>query len=147
MSCQLRRPHYRSAFSLVELMVVIVIIGMLSGVVTVSVRSYLISSKQNVARLEVSKLSQAVDTFYVTFDRYPTSQEGLAVLASRSDAFPEGLINFVPVDPWGQPYEYVSPGRIRPYEIISYGADRREGGSGADMDIRSDELQQRTHQQ
>jgi general secretion pathway protein G len=128
-------------------MVVIVIIGMLSGVVTVSVRSYLISSKQNVARLEISKLSQAIETFFVTYDRYPTSQEGLDVLAARSEAYPEGLLNFIPLDPWGNPYEYISPGRSRPFDVISYGADHGEGGSGADTDIRSDELQRTTRQQ
>ena len=77
---------------------------------------------------------------------YPTSQEGLAVLAAKSDAFPEGLLDFLPVDPWGHAYEYVSPGRVRPFEIISYGADHREGGSGGDLDIRSDEIQRRPGQ-
>ena len=141
-----RRHETRLAFTLVELMVVIVIIGLLSGVVTVSVRGYLISSKQNVAKLEISKLVQAIETFYITLDRYPTSQEGLAILAAKSDAFPEGLLDFLPLDPWGHAYEYVSPGRVRPFEIISYGADHREGGSGGDTDIRSDEIQRRPGQ-
>lgn len=135
-----RQASTRSGFTLVELMVVIVIIGMLSGVVTISVRSYLIRSKQNVAKLEISKLSQALETYYSTYDHYPTSQEGLRVLAEPSDEFPDGLLQFIPSDPWGNAYEYISPGRSTPYAITSYGADHREGGSGADTDITSEAL-------
>ncbi|EMI25184.1 general secretion pathway protein G [Rhodopirellula europaea SH398] len=123
-----------------ELMVVIVILGLLSGVVTISVRSYLIRSKQNVAKMEISKISQALETFYTTYDRYPTNQEGLDVLASPSDEFAEGILTFVPSDPWGNPYEYVSPGRSTPYDVSCYGADHREGGTAADRDITSGDL-------
>lgn len=130
----------RRAFTLVELMVVIVIIGMLSGVVSISVRSYLIRSKQNVAKLEISKLVQALETFYTTYDRYPTNQEGLAILATPSDEFAEGLVTFIPQDPWNHAYEYVNPGVQSPYEIICFGADHKEGGSGGDRDIRSSQL-------
>lgn len=131
------QARFRQAFSLVELMVVIVIIGLLSGVVTISVRSYLTRSKQNIAKLEISKICGALETYYTTYDRYPTSQEGLAALAQPSTEFPEGLLTFIPSDPWGNPYEYLSPGRSTPYEVLCYGADHREGGSGADSDLTS----------
>ncbi|MFO0940471.1 MAG: type II secretion system major pseudopilin GspG [Pirellulales bacterium] len=131
----------RSAFSLIELMVVIVIIGMLAGLVTVSVRSYLINAKQNVAKVDISKLTQSVDTFYTAFNRFPTNEEGLEVLTKKSEKFVEGIIPKLKNDPWGHPYEYVVPGRNGPFDIICYGADHREGGSGADSDIRSDELE------
>lgn len=134
--------RHRGGFSLVELMVVIVIIGMLAGVVTISVRSYLIRSRQNVARLEIAKICQAVDTFYSQFDKYPTNEDGIKALAQKSDAFPDGLLNKVPNDPWGHPYEYNAPGRKGPYEIRSYGADHKEGGTGADTDLSSDDVQQ-----
>ena len=130
----------RIGFTLVELMVVIVIIGLLAGAVTFSVRSYLIRSKQNVARMEISKICQALETYYTAYDRYPTSEEGLDVLASPSDEFPDGILTKVPRDPWGNPYEYIYPGRRSAYEVISYGADGREGGDGADRDISSEEL-------
>lgn len=133
----------RRGFSLVELMVVIVIIGLLAGVVTFSVRSYLITSKQNVARMEIGKLAQAVETFYAGFDRYPTNEEGLSVLTQKNDKFADGIISFLPQDPWGKPYEYTCPGREFAFEIVSYGADHREGGTAADKDIRSDELMKR----
>jgi general secretion pathway protein G len=132
----------RSGFSLVELMVVIVIIGLLAGVATMSVRSYLIRGKQGVARLEIAKIGQAIDTFYSQFDRYPTNDEGLAILAAKSKEFSDGLLNKTPIDPWGQPYQYNQPGRNAPYEVICYGADHREGGAGADADLSNTDLQQ-----
>jgi general secretion pathway protein G len=107
------------------------------------VRSYLIRSKQNVAKLEISKMMQALESFYATYDRYPTSEEGLAVLAKPSEEFPDGLLSFLPEDPWGNSYEYVSPGRANAFDIVSYGADHREGGTAADMDLRSDEIMKR----
>ena len=121
-------------------MVVIVIIGLLSGVVTISVRSYLIRGKQSVARLEIAKICQALDTFYAEFDRYPPNEQGLESLVEETAEFPDGLLNKVPSDPWGFAYEYHSPGRTRPYEVICYGADHREGGTGADADISSEDL-------
>lgn len=130
----------RAAFTLAELMVVIVIIGLLAGVVTLSVRSYLIRSRQNVAKMEIAKICQALDTYYTQFNRYPTNEKGLAALTEKTQAFADGLLNKLPVDPWGNPYEYQSPGRKGPYEVISYGADHREGGTGADTDLSSDEL-------
>lgn len=133
----------QSGFTLVELMVVIVILGLLSGVATMSVRSYLIRSKQSVAKMEISKVCQALETFYTTYDRYPTNQEGLAALAQPSDEFAEGILTFLPVDPWGNPYEYVSPGKASPYDVICYGADHREGGTGADKDLTSSEIGER----
>lgn len=131
----------RRAFSLIELMVVIVIIGMLAGLVTVSVRSYLIRSKQNIAKLDIGKLVGALDTFYTTYNRFPTNEEGLSVLSQKTEEFTEGIIPKLRNDPWGHPYEYVVPGRSEAFDIISYGADHREGGSGANKDIRSDELE------
>ena len=132
----------RSGFSLPELMVVIVIIGLLAGVATVSVRSYLVRGKQNVARMEIAKICESLDAFYAHFDRYPTTEEGIAVLAAKTADFPDGLLNKVPTDPWGNPYEYVVPGTTGPYEVICYGADHRQGGTGGDGDISSVDLGQ-----
>ncbi|MCA9042592.1 MAG: type II secretion system major pseudopilin GspG [Planctomycetaceae bacterium] len=132
----------RRGFSLPELMVVIVIIGLLAGVVTVSVRSYLVKSKQNVAKLEISKMQQALESFYLELDRYPTNEEGIEILAKESDAFPAALLSKLPKDPWGNAYEYLTPGsNDAPYEIICYGADNREGGTGAEKDISSADVE------
>ena len=130
----------RNAFTLVELMVVLVIIALLSGVVTLSVRGYLLKSKQNIAKVEIGKLIQALDTFYASFDRYPTNEEGLAILGAKTNEFPEGILTFVPKDPWNHPYEYRSPGATEPYEIVCFGADHRDGGDGGDRDITSMEI-------
>lgn len=143
-SVRQKRTSTRRGFTLVELMVVIVIIGLLSGVVTINVRSYLIRSKQNVAKLEISKISQALETFYTTYDRYPSNQEGLAVLSQASEEFAEGILTFLPTDPWGNPYEYVSPGKVKAYDVTCYGADHREGGAGAEKDITSADLGNRS---
>ncbi len=133
----------RRAFSLVELMVVIVIIGLLAGTATISVRSYMIRSKQNVAKLEISKISQALETYYAEFDRYPSSDEGLEVLEESSEEFPDGLLSELPEDPWGNEYDYLNPGLDDPYDVVCYGADGREGGDGADKDLSSANLSDR----
>lgn len=136
-------PAPRPAFSLVELMVVIVIIGLLAGTVTLSVRSYLVRGKQNVARSEIAKICQAIDTYYAEYDRFPTSDEGIEILAGESPKFPEGILTNLPLDPWGNAYEYLNPGREESYEVISYGADGREGGEKADADLSSAALAER----
>ena len=81
-----------------------------------------------------------METFYTTYDRYPANEEGLAVLAKPSDEYVEGIMTFLPSGPWGHAYEYVSPGKTKPYDIICYGADHREGGTGADKDLTSNDL-------
>lgn len=71
-------------------MVVIVIIGLLAGAVTLSVRSYLTTSKQNVAKMEIAKVSEALNTFYAQYDRYPSNEEGIEILARPSENSPTG---------------------------------------------------------
>lgn len=127
-------------FTLVELMVVIVIIGLLAGAVTMGVRSYLVAGKQNVAKMEIANICQALETFYATYDRFPSNEEGLDALVEPSDKFVDGLLSKIPVDPWGNPYEYNHPGLDTPYEVICFGADRQEGGDGAERDISSEAL-------
>ena len=134
------RQKRRTGFSLVELMVVIVILGLLAGAVSMSVRSYLVRGKRNVAKMEIARISEAIETFYSHFDRFPSNEEGLAALTEASDAFPDGLLNKIPVDPWRNSYEYIHPGRSRPFEIICYGAGGVEGGTSAEADISSDDL-------
>ena len=128
---------YRTGFSLVELMVVLVIIALLAGVVTLNVRGYLVKAKADVARADISTVSGALETFYTLHDRYPTNEEGLEVLATPTPRMSEPLLNKVPKDPWGRAYVYNSPGRETPYEVMTLGADGREGGEGTDADIGS----------
>ena len=124
-------------FTLVELMVVIVIIGLLAGAVTASVRSYLIRGKQSVAAMEIAKICQALDTFYTVTDQYPSSDLGIALLSEKTDTFPDGLLSKMPSDPWKRPYIYQIPGQDSAYEVTCYGADGQQGGEGANKDISS----------
>lgn len=130
----------RNAFSLVELIVVMVIIGLLSSLVAVRTRSYLISSKQNAARAEIATIVNAMETFYADQSRYPTSEEGIEILVEGTNGFPDGFLKKVPKDPWGRPYEYLNPGTASPFEVLCLGGDGREGGEGGDMDLTSENL-------
>lgn len=131
---------YSKGFTLVEVMAVLVILSLLIGVVTVSVRSHLIRSRQHIAKIEIAKMMEAIDQFYIETDRYPTNEEGLEILATKSEDFPDGIISFVPRDPWGNRYEYRCPGLEDNYEILSLGGDKREGGTAGDTDISSVDL-------
>ncbi|QDT08810.1 type II secretion system major pseudopilin GspG [Stieleria marina] len=130
----------RSAFSLVELIVVMVIIGLLSSLVAVQTRSYLIASKQNAARAEISTIVSALETFFADQSRYPSNEEGLEILTQGTNAFPDGFIKKLPKDPWGNAYEYISPATEAPFEILSFGGDGKEGGEGGDSDLSSEAL-------
>jgi len=132
--------NIRLAFTLLEIMVVVVIIGLLAGLVTVRTRSYLSVSKQNAARAEISTIVNAIESYYAVHNRYPTNEEGLAVLVEKTSKFPDGLLSKVPKDPWGNEYVYNCPGRSTPYEVISYAADGREGGENENADITSSDL-------
>ncbi len=140
-----KRTHRRArGFSLVEIMIVIVIIGLLAGVVTVNVRSYLTKAKQNVARQDIAVIAQALDSHWAEHGHYPTNDEGIAVLTRPDATGGESLLKAGQLnDPWGHPYQYNSPAARSdsPYEVFSLGADGKDGGQGGDADISSDDLQ------
>jgi general secretion pathway protein G len=106
------------------------------------VLNYLAESKVKAARIQVESFASSLDLFYLDAGRYPTSSEGLAALAQRPggiDAWngPYLRTGAVPNDPWGHPYVYRSPGEHGPYDIVSYGADGQQGGTGTAADIES----------
>ena len=130
--------HARVGFSLVELIVVMVIIGMLAGIVTLATRRYLISARKNTAKAEISRMVEAIDSFYAENGRYPTNEEGLDVLVNPIDGSSEGYLKKINQDPWKRDYEYNSPGRDnQAYEVLCLGGDGREGGEGENEDITS----------
>jgi general secretion pathway protein G len=134
-----RRDNERG-FTLVEMLVVITIIGLIMGLIGPRVLNYLSESKTKAARIQLQSFSGALDLFYLDVGRYPSTSEGLAALAQR----PAGLNAWngpylkggaVPKDPWNTAYVYRAPGERGPYDILSYGADGQEGGSGTAADI------------
>lgn len=135
------RTSHMLGFSLLEVMVVLVIIGLVAGIITVNVRGRMMLAKQNVAKAEIAAIVDAVEQFQLLYSRYPTNDEGLEILTQPTDRMPEPLLSgSAPVDPWNNPYAYNSPGLDEPFEVISYGADGQEGGEGADRDIVSWDL-------
>ncbi len=133
--------RFRRGFTLVELMVVIVIVGVMATVVTVSVTDYLVTAKQNVARSEIATIKNGLSLFFLENDRYPSNDEGLAVLKKKTKQHASGILANDLKDPWGNEYIYVYPGINGTYDIVSYGADGQEGGTEANEDIRSWELE------
>ena len=115
-------------FTLLELLVVIVIIGLLAGYVAPRYFSQVGKSETQVARAQIDALDKALDQYRLEHRRYPTSEEGLAAIGPY-------LKKAVPNDPWGRPYQYRAPGQKGDFELFSYGRDGRAGGVGEDADI------------
>lgn len=136
-----RRMPRRAGFTLMELLLVLVIIGLLAALVAPTLYQRIKPAKQSVARAQIENFATALDNYYIDVGRYPNVQEGLKALRVR----PEGVERWngpylkkdVPPDPWGGAYVYRAPGRSGGYEIVSYGADGKEGGDGEDADINS----------
>ena len=139
------RPDDKSSripgFTMMELLVVLVIIGLLAALVGPTLFRRIKPAKQSVARAQIENFTIALDTYFIDTGRFPSTQQGLAALRER----PEGVQNWegpylnknLPRDPWGQAFIYRAPGRNGGYEIVSFGADSREGGEGEDQDITS----------
>jgi general secretion pathway protein G len=127
----------RDGYTLIELLVVLTIISLIVGLVGPRVLGYLGESRVKTAKLQIESFGSALDLFYIDTGRYPSSSEGLAALAQRPTAIENWNGPYlkgvrVPLDPWGHAYRYRSPiDHLPPYEIVSDGADGREGGPGA----------------
>ena len=116
-------------FTLIELMVVMVIIGLLAATVVPKFFGQVDKAMQQDAQAQIELLGQALDLYRLEKHKYPTSDEGLEAIKSY-------LKKNIPKDPWGNDFIYESPGKEgRGYDLISYGADNAEGGEGTDLDI------------
>ncbi len=126
-------------FTLLELLVVMVIIGLLAGYVGPKYFSQIGKSEVKAARAQIDALGKALDQFRLDTGHYPTMEEGLAVLVTRPANEPKWdgpyLTKDVPADPWGNPYVFKIPGDHGDYDLLSYGKDGQSGGTGEAADI------------
>lgn len=132
-------------FTLVEMLVVITIIGLIMGLIGPRVLTYLSESKVKAAKIQMQSFASALDLFNLDTGRYPSTAEGLAALVQRTPGVaawngPYLKGGVVPNDPWNHPYIYRAPGERNAYDIVSYGSDGQEGGSGVAGDISLDKL-------
>lgn len=130
-----------AGFTLMELLMVLVIVGLLAAVVGPTLYQRIKPAKETAVREQIENFGTALDSFMVDMGRYPTTQEGLKVLRAKPDGSEKWngpyLKKEIPNDPWNNPYVYRAPGRSGGYEIVSFGADGREGGEGENADINS----------
>lgn len=136
------RPPAEAGFTLLELMVAIVILGLLATVVMINVLPSQDRAMKEKAKADVSVLEQAVESYRLDNFTFPTTEQGLKALTSppaglaRADRYrQDGYIRRLPDDPWGNPYQYAYPGEHGRFDVYSYGADGRKGGEGDDADI------------
>lgn len=135
-------------FTLIEIMVVVVILGILAAVVVPRLLDRPEEARITKAKTDIKGIEQALGMFKLDSGFYPTTEQGLAALVEKPTVgripgkFQEGgYLKKVPVDPWGNPYLFLSPGIHDSFDIISYGADGEPGGEGKDADINSWELE------
>ncbi len=129
---------------MMELLIVLVIIGLLAALVGPALYQRIAPAKESVARAQIENFMTALDNYFIDTGRFPSVQQGLQALRAQPENETRWrgpyLKKEIPKDPWGTAFVYRSPGRNGGYEIISYGADGREGGEGDNRDINSWEV-------
>jgi len=138
----LNTPQSSRGFTLIEIMVVMVILGLLVAIVAPNIMGRSDQAKVTVAETQLTNISKALDIYRLDNSHYPSTQQGLDALKSRPSGSPEpknwnpdGYMKSIPQDPWGNDFQYVSPGSEGPYDLYSYGSDGQEGGDGDASDI------------
>ena len=138
MTLTLRKPK-QLGFTLLELLMVLLIIGLLAALVGPALYKKISPAKTNVAAVQIENFANALDAYFIDTNEFPSTIQGLNALRQR----PVGLNLWdgpylkkeIPLDPWGREYIYKSPGRSGGYEIFSYGRDGKAGGEGPDADV------------
>lgn len=129
-------------FTLIELMVVLVIIGVLAALIVPNVLDRADDARTTAAKTDVNNLMQSLKLYRLDNQRYPTSEQGLGALLTKPTTAPvppnwRPYLDKLPADPWGRPYAYLSPGVHGEIDVLSLGADGQPGGEGKNADIGS----------
>jgi general secretion pathway protein G len=147
MVCSLSDRARLRGFTLIEIMVVIVILGVLAALVVPRVLDRPDEARAVAARSDIATIIQALKLYRLDNQRYPTTEQGLNALVAKpeqppvpSNWKPGGYLERLPKDPWGRQYQYLSPGLKGEVDVFSFGADGQSGGSGVDADIGSWDL-------
>jgi general secretion pathway protein G len=127
-------------FTLVELLVVLIILGLVASIAGPNVMKYLGTSKAKTARLQLKEIESSLELFFLDTGKYPSTSPGLQALIQNDESVagwngPYFKKAQVPDDPWGNPYVYSAPGEHGPFDLMSLGADQQPGGEGDDQDI------------
>jgi len=140
-------PYKRSSqqgFTLIEIMVVVVILGVLAALVAPNILGRTGDARITAAKSDINSIGNALDLYKLDNHSYPSTDQGLEALVSKPSGFPEpanwnpdGYLKTLPTDPWGNEYLYLSPGQNGGYDLYSLGADKREGGEGENADVRN----------
>ena len=132
----------QGGFTLIEIMVVVVILGILAALVVPQVMNRPDQAKVTVAKGDIKAIGAALDMYKLDNYAYPSTQQGLDALVEKPGGNPQpknwnrdGYLKRVPKDPWGNEYQYLSPGTQGQYDLYSYGADGKQGGSELNADI------------
>jgi general secretion pathway protein G len=136
------RAAAQAGFTLIEMMVVVVIIGVLAALIVPNVLGKLDEAKVTAARTDISTITQALKFYKLDNQRYPTQDQGLQALVAKPTTEPvppnwKPYLEKLPNDPWGRPYVYLNPGVKGEVDVMSYGGDGQPGGEGINADIGS----------
>ena len=136
------KRRVQAGFTLIELMVVLVIIGVLAALIVPNVLDRADDARATAARTDVNNLMQALKLYRLDNQRYPSAEQGLPALVAKPTAGPnppnwKPYLEKLPNDPWGRPYQYLNPGVKGEIDVMSLGADGQPGGEGKNADVGS----------